>query len=247
MRRYATALFLVAAAAGAHSQEYRIGRPTEPEPAPVYLTRPVEGRVVVDNLPEVQDVRVVGGFEGALPVTGQVGVTAQQALPVEVQNFPEVPQRFEVQGTVRVADEQPVRVWVANPGLSAGGAAPPDERSFAAYGARGSFSAKETRVRQTIRPPEGRIFHLSDLTLDARSDAVLKVRVLAGGEAIVGTVSGVGAEPLPVAILDSRRAASLRLGTPVPLGGEFAVEVESLGPGQGAPFLVIAGGYLTGR
>jgi len=245
MRIHAAAMILVAVAAGARGQEYRIGQPTEPVSAPVHLTQPVEGRVVVDNLPAVQDVRVVGGLAEPLEVRGQVGVVAQEPLPVEVVNLPEPPRELQVQGTVRVDDERPLRVWVANlPGAATGA---PEERAFAAYAARGSFSSKETRVRQTLRPPEGRIFHLSDLTLDARSDAVLKVRILAGGNAIAGAVSGVGADPLPVAILDSRHGASLRLGTPVPLGGEFSVEVESLGPGQGAPFLVVAGGYLSGR
>jgi hypothetical protein len=233
------------AAAGAWGQEYRIGQPTEPVSAPVYLTQPVEGRVAVENLPDVQDVRLVGGAAEPLEVRGVVGVQAQQPLSVEVMNLPELPAQMEVQGTVRVDDERPLRVLVTN--AAPGAAAEADERAFAAFAARGAFSAKETRVRQTIRPPEGRIFHLSDLTLDARSDAVLKVRVLAAGNAIVGTVSGGGAEALPLAVLDSRHGASLRLGTPVPLGGEFAVEVESLGPGQGAPFLVLAQGYLSGK
>jgi len=172
-------------------------------------------------------------------------VRSAEPLPVEVLNLPAIPTRLEVEGTVRVDDERPLRVWVAN---AAPAAAPaPEERAFAAYAARGAFSAKETRVRQSLRPPEGRIFHLSDLTLDARPDAVLRVRVLVKPEAVAGAVSPAGPEALPLALLDSRHGVSLRLGTPLALGGEFVLEVEALGPGQGAPFLVVAGGYLSGR
>lgn len=245
MRLNVTLLILVTASTWAWGQEYRIGQPTEPVPAPVYVTRPVEGHVTVDNLPAVQDVRLVAGPDAALEVQGQVSVRTDQPLPVEVMNLPEPAQSMEVRGSVRVDDERPLRVWVANPMPETSGEH--EAPAFAAYATRGTFSAKETRVRQPLSPPEGRIFHLSDLTLDVRPDAVLKVRILAGGESIVGAVSGMGTQPFPVAILDSRRAVSLQLGTPVPLGGPFFVEVESLGPGQGAPFVVVAGGYLSER
>lgn len=246
MRLLMGVLWLLGAAA-AGAQEYRIDRPGEPAAAPVYLTRPVEGRVEVQNLPAVQEVRVVGGLEGPLDVRGQVEVRSAEPLPVQVINLPEPLARLEVEGTVRVDDERPVRVWVANPPPAP---PPPEGRPatpFAAFAARGAFGAKDARVRQVLRPPEGQIFYLSDLTLDARPDAVLRVRVLAKAEAVAGAVSPAGAEALPLALLDSRHGVSLRLGTPLALGGEFTVEVEALGPGQGAPFLVVAGGYLSER
>ncbi|MBE0617737.1 MAG: hypothetical protein IH608_07410, partial [Proteobacteria bacterium] len=142
MKRLLVLVLTLAAAVAARAQEYRIDRPGEPTSAPVYLTRPVEGRVEVQNLPAVQDVRVVGGPEEALEVRGAVEVRTTDPLPVEVVNLPEAPRRLEVEGTVRVDDERPVRVWVANPPLPTpvpeGRAALP----FAAFAARGAFAAR---------------------------------------------------------------------------------------------------------
>lgn len=230
----------------AHAQEYRIDRPAEPSSAPVHVTRPVEGRVEVQNLPRVQDVRIVGGPEEPLEVRGDVEIRVEESLPVEVLNLPELPARFEVEGTVRIDDEQPVQVWVVNP-PPAPTAAASENRTYAAFASQGSFGPKDTRVTQALRPPEGRVFHLTDLALDARTDAVLRVRVLVPAGAVAGVVSGAGADPLALAVLDSRHGTALRLGTPAPLGGEFTLEVEALGPGQGAPFRVLASGYLSGR
>lgn len=246
MKRHAWWAILLAGAAVSQAQEYRIDRPAEPSSAPVHLTRPVEGRVEVRNLPPVQDVRILVGPEDPLEVRGEVEVRAEEALPVEVLNLPELPARFEVEGTVRIDDERPVQVWVANP-LPSPAAPAPDNRTFAAFVAQGTFGPKEARVSQAFRPPEGRIFHLTDVALDARTDAVLRVRVVAASAAVAGVVSGAGAESVPLAVLDSRHGVALRLGTSVPLGGDFSVEVEALGPGQGAPFRLVASGYLSGR
>lgn len=244
MRSVVGVCMLLIAAGAAEAQEYRIDRPGEPSSVPVHLTEPVEGRVAVQNLPAVQDVRVVGGVEGPVEIRGEVELRAEETLAVEVVNFPEAPTRLEVEGTVRVDDERPVQVWVVNPAASA---APAGNRTFAVFGVQGSFTSKDTRVRRPLRAPEGQIFHLSDLTLDARTDAVLRLRVLASADAVAGVVLAPGAEALPLAVLDSRHGTSLRLGTAVPLGGEFVVEVEALGPGQGVPFRVLASGYLSVR
>ncbi len=228
------------------AQQYRIGEPGRPEPTPVYLTQPVEGRVEVGNLPAVQDVRVVEGLGSPLEVTGRVALDGSEPLAVEVTNLPPAPESVEIGSPVRIVDEPPLRVWLENPPPPAGTASP-DPRTYTAFAARGTFSSKETRVRQPFQPPEGRVFHLSDVSLDARPDAVFRVRVLAEESAVAGVVNGAGGAPVALAVLDSRRSTSVRLGTAAPLAGPFTVEVEALGPGQGAPFAVLLSGYLTGR
>ncbi|MDW7709110.1 MAG: hypothetical protein SCH98_01455 [Deferrisomatales bacterium] len=244
MATYLGVIVLLVAAVSASAQEYRIDRPGEPTSSPVHLTQPIEGRVEVQNLPQVQDVRVLGGLEGPVEVRGELELRPGEGLAVEVLNFPEAPTRLEVEGTVRVDDERPVQVWVVNP---TGPVTGPPNRTFASFGFEGAFGAKETRVQRTLHPPEGRIFHLTDLVLDARADAVLRVRLLASGAALAGVLVAQGMEPVALAVLDSRHGTTLRLGTPVPLGGGFSLEVEALGPGQGAPFRLAASGYLSDR
>lgn len=252
MRGWGWAVLLGAAlgAVPCWGQEYRIGRPTEQLPTPVYLTRPVEGQVEVSNLPPVQDVRITGGtVEGPVEVRGDVGLRVTQPLPVEVNNFPEFPTALQVDGPVRVDDTQPLRVWVENqPEAAAAPAAPAPSPAFVAYFFKGTFSAKDGRVRRAFRAPDGAVFHLTDLSVDARSDAALKVRVTAAPGTVVGALAGVeGADQVPVALLDTQSASAVRLGTAVPLGGEFAVEVEALGPGLGAPFWAVASGFVTAK
>lgn len=247
-RPVALILAVLALARAADAQEYRIQHPTAPEPVPVYLTRPVEGRVDVGNLPAVQDVRVVEGLGGPLEVTGRVAIDASQPVPVEITNLPPAPPPSpQSDAPVRVRDDPPLRVWVENSQAAAAAPPAPEARTFAAFAARGAFSSKESRVRKPFRAPAGRIFHLSDVSLDARPDAVLRVRILADESSVAGVVEGAGGEPLAVAVVDSRQGPSVRLGTAAPLAGSFTVEVEAAGPGEGAPFSVVVSGYLTGR
>jgi hypothetical protein len=173
-------------------------------------------------------------------VQGDLGFRIPEPLLVEVANPPEIPRRVEVDGTVRVDDTQPLQVWVGNFPQPA----QPAPRQFAAYAFQASFTAKKSKARRSFLPPDGSIFHLTDLLIDTRPDAVLKVRLMAPSAAVAGSVAGAGAADLPLAVLDTRVAPLVRLGTPAPLIGEFALEVEALGPGQGTPFRLVASGYL---
>lgn len=233
-------------ALSAQGQEYRIGQPSEQVSSPVHLTLPAE----VSNLPAVQDVRLVGtALESPVEVRGEVGIRVGAPLPVQVTNAPQLPAALRVEGPVQVQvdDSQPVRVWVENapPPERTGGSAKP---SYVVYFVQGVFSSKDTRVRRAYRPPEGAVFHLTDLAVDARPDVNLRVRVLAAPAAVGGRLVGAeGVAEVPLAGLDTRLGISTRLGTPAPLASEFTVEVEALGPGQGAPFRVIASGFLVPR
>jgi hypothetical protein len=226
----------------APAQESLISRPAELLPTPVYLTQPVEGRVDIGNLPPVQDVRITGGnLEGPVEVQGDLEFRVPEPLLVEVANPPEFPDLVEVKGTVRVDDTQllPVRV------LNFPEPEPPASPQFAAYAFQSAFTSKEAKTRRSFVPPAGSVFHLTDLTIDARSDAALKVRLSALPAAVLGAVAGGGSDALPLAVLDTRTGPVTRLGTPAPLAGEFFVEVEALGGrGQGAPFHLVASGYL---
>jgi hypothetical protein len=236
------ALSLVVCAIRAIGQEYRINKPGDPSPAPVYLTLPVEGSVEVTNLPPVQEVRITGGtLDGPVEVQGDLGFRIPEPLLVEVTNPPEIPRKVEIDGAVRVDDTQPLQVWVENfPEPKE-----PASRQFAAYAFSASFGAEESKTQRAFLPPKGSIFHLTDLVIDTRPDAVLKVRVTAPASAIAGSVAAATQLGLPLAVLDTRFAPSVRLGTPAPLLGEFSVVVEALlGPGQGAPFQLLASGYL---
>ncbi len=238
-------------AASALAQEYRIGEPAQPSSMPAYLTRPIEGVVGVTNFPEVQDVRILEGatLQGPVEVQGEVQIRLpdQAPLPVDVVNAPAFPESIRIEGDVRLDDGQPVRVWVENfPNAQPPSAMRPLRPQFAAFAFRGAFSSKEAVSRRTFRLPEGMTFHLTDLALDTRPDALLKVRVTAASSRIDGAVSVVGEtlEEIPLAILDARRAITARLETAAPLSGEFAIVVEAPGPGQGAPFSVVASGSL---
>lgn len=238
-------------AVSALAQEYRIGEPAQPSSMPAYLTRPVEGVVAVTNFPEIQDVRILEGgtLQGPVEVQGevQIRVPEESLLPVEVVNAPPFPESFRIEGDVRLDDEQPVRVWVENfPAPSPPSLAGPGRPQFAAFAFRGAFSSKEQVHRRTFRLPEGMTFHLTDLALDARPDALLRVRLTAVPSRIDGAVSvvGEGPEEIPLAVLDAARATTVRLGTAAALSGEFSLVVEAPGPGQGAPFSVVASGSL---
>ena len=234
-------LALVLAASSATSQEYRIDKPGEPTSTPVYLTRSVDGRVEVTNLPPVQEVRITGGsLDSPVEVRGEVGFRAREPLLVQVINPPEFPERMPVEGTVRLENTQPLRVIVEN--LPRPEREP--ERQFAVYHFRGGFNSKASKAQRSFQPPAGAAFHLTDLVVDARPDALLKVRLIAPPTVIQGAVAGDGQDAVPVAVVETRKASWQRLGTPVPLGGEFTLEVEAVGPGEGAPFQVVASGYL---
>ncbi|GAB4260083.1 hypothetical protein [Deferrisoma sp.] len=236
---FVAGLLVAVAAAG---QEYRIDRPAEPESQPVHLTAPVEGAVEVTNLPPVQDVRVVGGtLEGPVPVQGTVEIRTGAPLPVEVTNPPPAAEGpLEVQGTVAVDDRVPVRVVVTNP--------PPaperrPERRFAAFSFEGVFRAGQAAVRRAFTPPEGRVFHATGLVLDARTDAFLRLRLLAEAGSVAGDVVG-AAGAVPLCLLDSRVGPTAQLSPPVPLRGEFVLEVEAPAGSLGAPFRATVTGYL---
>ena len=106
------------------------------------------------------------------------------------------------------------------------------------------FEAKQSVLRRSFAPPAGTEFLLTDLILDTRPDALLYVRVLARPGSIAGAVTGAGNGELAVLVLDPHSGPSVRLATPVPLGGPFTVQVTAEGPGQGAPFTVLATGTV---
>lgn len=221
------------------AQEYLIRTPGEATSTPTHLTRPVEGGVEVTNLPEVQGVRIIGGtLEGPVEVRGEVEVRASAPLAVEVVNPVPFPERLEVSGTVWVEDAVPVRVRVENLPRS-----PPAKR-FVSYVFRGEVAPKESRLRRTFQVPAGPPFQLTDLALDARTDAVLKVRLLAPASAVGGSVVGAGDGEVPLVVLLSSQTTAVRVGTPVPLQGGFSVEVEALGARAVAPFSVLASGHV---
>lgn len=238
-------------AAFATAQEYRIGEPEQPSSMPTYLTRPVEGFVEITNFPEVQDVRILEGgtLQGPVQVQGEVQIRLpdQTPLPVDVVNAPPFPESFKIEGDVRLDDAQPVRVWVDNfpePRPTAPSREPRPQ--FAAFAFRGAFSSKQAATRRSFRLPEGMTFYLTDVIIDTRPDALLKVRVTATASRIDGAVSVVGEDlpEIPLAVVDARSTPTVRLGTAAPLSGEFTIVVEASGPGEGAPFSVIASGSL---
>ena len=237
---------VVVAAVPAGAQEYLIRQPAEPASTPVHLTRPVEGRVEVTNLPEVQEVRVTGGtLDGPVPVEGEVRIRAPAPLAVEVVNPPpELPQPLRVEGTVAVDDRTPVRVVVTNP------PAPPPvppARRFAAFALRGTLGSRQSRVRRVFSPPEGTVFRLTGIVLDVREGLPLRARVLADPGAIAGYVTGAPEQGVPVALLDSRAGPAAAVPAPVPLAGPFVLEVTAPGGVTSTAFTAVALGYLESR
>ncbi|HSH69804.1 MAG TPA: hypothetical protein VK997_07790 [Deferrisomatales bacterium] len=230
-------------AGAAWAQEYPIRSPGAAASAPVHLTEPITGLVEVVNRPPVQDVQVVGGsLDQPLAVQGEVGLRLSGPLPVELVN-PPAPPTLTLDGPVAVSVDQLLRVWVENSPLAPPVVAPPPPR-YAAFAFAGVFEAKQSVQRRSFAPPTGTEFLLTDLTLDTRPDALLTVRVMVSPGAVAGTVTGAGDGDLAVLVLDARHGPSVRLATPVPLGGPFTVQVTSEGPGQGAPFTVLAAGTV---
>lgn len=237
-------LLAVAVAGVAGAQEYSIRNPSEASSAPVHLTEPIAGRVEVVNRPPVQDVQVVGGSLGQpLEVQGEVGLRLSGPLPVELVGAPPPPP-LTLDGPVSVTADQPLRVWVENPPSPPPAEVPPHPPRYAAFAFSGVFEAKQRVQRRSYSLPEGTEFLLTDLTLDARPDALLYVRVLARPGTVSGTVTGAGDGELAVLVLDPRSGPSVRPATPVPLAGPFTLLVTSEGPGQGAPFTVLAAGTV---
>jgi len=227
----------------APAQEYSISDPARQRSTPVHLTEPVSGRVEVVNQPPVQDVRVVGGaLDQPLEVQGEVGLRLDAPLPVELVGDLPAPV-LTLDGPVSITADEPLRVWVENPPAPVA-ALPPVPSSYAGFAFAGVFEAQQRVRRRTFTPPAGREFRLTDLTLDARPDVLLYVRVLAQPTVVVGGVVGAGEEELALLVLDRRSGPSARLATPIPLVGPFTVEVTVEGPGQGAPFAVLVGGTL---
>lgn len=226
------------------AQEYSVRRPTEAVSAPVHLTEPVGGQVEVTNLPEVQSVQIVGGLsDQPLEVQGEVGLRLDGPLQVEVVNPPPVPSGGGIEGPIEVIADQPLRVWVDNPAPPPlPPVAPPVK--YSAYVFRSAFEAEQSVLRRTFGPGEGEVFLLTDLTLDTRPDSLLWVRVLVRPGALAGDVTGGGDEELAVLVLDPHSGPSVRPATPVPLRGPFSIQVEAVGPGQGAPFRVLAAGTI---
>ena len=247
MPRWTMVLAVLLWAPAAAAQEYLIRQPTEPASSPVHLTRPVEGRVEVTNLPPVQDVRVVGGsLDSPVTVGGQVEIRVRQPLPVEVVNPPAEPaQPFEVTGTVAIDDRAPVRVVVTNPA-----AAPAGEvraaRRFGAFVFRGTLRPDQDRARRTFSPPEGKVFHLAGLVIEARDEAA-RARVRAGAASVRGFVRGAGGAELPLAVADQRAGTGTVLPVPVPLAGPFTLEITAPARAAAVPFTVVATGYLASR
>lgn len=224
------------------AQEYSIGRPTDTLPAPVYLTRPTEGYVEVVNLPPVQDVRIVGGKpEGPMEVTGEVGLRLSAPIPVEISNPQSAGQDVRVVGPVRLDDNQPVRVWIDNSWNLDSQAT----QEFAAFAFQSRFMPGDERHRKTMAQRDGRVFHLTDLLLDVRPDAQLKVRLLTTPRSVKGAVTGVEFGEFPLAVLDTRRSPSVHFSTPVPITGEITVEVEVLSAVQGGYFSAVALGHFA--
>ncbi len=247
MPRWTMVLAVLLWAPVAAAQEYLIRQPAEPASSPVHLTRPVEGRVEVTNLPPVQEVRVVGGsLDTPVPVEGQVDIRVRQPLPVEVVNPPaEPPQPLEVTGTVAIDDRAPVRVLVTNPTAAPAGKDRPARR-FGAFVFRGTLRPDQTRARRTFSPPKGKVFLLTGLVIEAR-DGALRARASAGVGSVEGFVAGAGGAELPFAVVDQRVGTATVLPAPVPLAGPFALEVmapERAGP---ARFTVVATGHLVPR
>lgn len=229
----------------AWAEEYRIGNPTQAVSAPVHTTEPVQGAVEVTNLPPVQEVHLSGGkLDEPIEVKGEVGLRVGGPIQVEVIN--QKPSREEsIPGPLKIDDTQPVRVWVENPWNPENPSAP----EFAAFALQRRFLPQpgDDRFRGTFSARPGRIFYLTDVVADIRPDTALKVRVFTVPKGVGGSVAGVDFAEFPVAVLDVRRGSSVRLATPVPLSGEFTVEVEILGAVQGGYFSALAMGYLVPR
>ncbi|MBI5014280.1 MAG: hypothetical protein HZB55_02165 [Deltaproteobacteria bacterium] len=237
------ALALLLTPVASWAEEYPIGNPGQALSAPVHTTQPVQGAVEVTNLPPVQEVHVSGGrLDEPLEVRGEVGLRISAPLPVEVVN-PKASMGALILGPLKVDDTQPVRVWVENPWNPENPSAP----EFTGFVLQRRFlpQSGEDRFRGTFAARPGRIFYLTDVVADIRPDTSLKVRVLAGPKSVGGSVAGVEFAEFPVAVLDGRRASTVRLGTPVPLTGEFVVEVEVVGAVQGGYFTATAMGYLA--
>jgi len=225
----------------AHAQEYPIANPTQASPSPVYLTRPIQGRVEVVNVPPVQDVRIVAGKpDEPMEVKGEVGVRASSPLPVEIVNPQKQSQEVQITGTVRLDDNQPVRVWVDNSWNPEN----PSLQEFAAFAFQGRFAPTDERLRRTFPARPGKVFHLTDIVTDAKPDASLRIRILVAPKNVLGWVTAPDVQEIPVLVLDLRRASGAQLATPVPISGDFALEVEAAGPSQGATFTAVAVGYL---
>lgn len=223
-------------------EEYPISNPGQAMSAPVHTTQPVEGAVQVTNLPPVQEVHVTGGrLDEPLEVRGEVGLRVVTPLPVEVVN-PSRPSSPSL-APLKVDDTQPLRVWVENP-WSPDSAPPPE---FATFAFQSRFLPSEGPLRRQFSPRAGRVFYLTDVVADVRPDVGLKVRVLTTPRAVAGAVSGVEFAEYAVAVLDARRGSGLRLATPVPLVGDFTVEVEVLGAVQGGYFTASVVGYQAPR
>jgi hypothetical protein len=227
-------------------EEYPINTPGQAASAPVHTTQPVQGAVEVTNLPPMQEVHISGGkLDEPLEVKGEVGLRVGSPIPVEVVNPPKATREVQVLGPLKVDDTQPLRVWVENPWNPENPSAP----EFAAFALQRRFLPQpgDDRFRGTYAARPGRIFYLTDVVADIRPDTGLKVRVLTMPKGVGGSVAGVEFAEFPVAVLDARRQSSVRLATPVPLSGEFVVEVEVLGAVQGGYFSAMVMGYLVPR
>lgn len=239
------ALALAVAGPAARGEEYPIGNPTQAMSAPVHTTQPVQGAVEVTNLPPVQEVHISGGkLDEPLEVKGEVGLRVGGPIQVEVVNQKPSKEAPPL-GPIKVDDTQPLRVWVENPWNPENPSAP----EFAAFSLQRRFAPQpgDDRFRGTYAARPGRIFYLTDVVADVRPDTGLKVRVLTVPKGVGGSVTGVAFAEFPVAVLDARRGSSMRLATPVPLSGEFVVEVEVTGAVQGGYFSAMAMGYLVPR
>lgn len=244
MRGTVVAVLLALTAPLASAQEYTIGNPAQPMASPVYVTRPVTGTVEVSNLPEVQDVRIVDGKrDGPTEVTGEVGVKATTPLPVEIMNTQKLPREVEVVGPLKLDDTQPVRVWVDNSWSPEN----PSGQEFAVFAYQHRFLPGDERHRRTVSVGAGRVFHLTDLVVDVRPDAQLKARLLTTPKGVGGAVAGVEFAEFPLAVVDTRRSPTLHFTTPVPVSGDFSVDVEILQANQGGYFSAVAMGYFAPR
>ncbi len=247
MSRWTVVLAVLLWAPAAAGQEYLIRQPTEPTSSPVHLTRPVEGRVEVTNLPPVQAVRVVGGsLDAPVPVEGEVEIRVRQPLPVEVVNpQAEPPRPLEVTGTVSIDDRAPVRVVVTNPAAAPAGRTRAARR-FGAFVFRGTLRPDQDRARRTFSPPKGKVFHMTGLVIEAR-DGALRARAKAGAGSVEGFVAGAGGAEIPFAVATQGVGTGAALPVPVPLAGPFTLEVTAPGREGPAPFTVVATGYLEAR
>lgn len=243
LRPLGVALLGVIATGSVGAAEYLTNDPTQPLPAPVYLTHPVDGVVDVRNFPPVQDVRIVSGrSEEPMEVRGEVGLRVTAPLPVEITNPSRGEGQVTLSGPVKLDDTQPVRVWIENSWNENAAV-----QQFAAFAFQGKFTGPAERHRRLFATPSGGIFHLTEIVLDGRPEGTLRARLVVRGDALVGKIVGVDTGEAPVLVADLRQGGSGRLVTAVPIAGEFAVDVEGVGQASGAPFSAIAIGYVTPR